>query len=247
MNTNIYNPYVRRELELYHHGIMGQRWGKKNGPPYPLSAGAHSASEKKAGWRQSLAGTQTRGGARKYTKELNKADKKLATARYDRFKESEKVKRYQDKANKLAASGKSAKKIEKYKSKAEKHMLKAQEYGKEIQNASNRTDTLIKYLSAQGYSMSSRKVNRHVHIGRNIATSALTNLGSVALATLVGSPMYVTGHRISKIQGTKYKVKKTKYDKKQFVQTDNDNKNYEYSATNSNRYFIDSDGIRRRK
>lgn len=54
MNANIYNPYVRTEMELYHHGIAGQRWGKRNGPPYPLSAGAHSASEKKAGWRKSL-------------------------------------------------------------------------------------------------------------------------------------------------------------------------------------------------
>lgn len=54
MNLNIYNPYVREELYLMHHGILGQRWGKKNGPPYPLSAGAHSASEKKAGWRKSL-------------------------------------------------------------------------------------------------------------------------------------------------------------------------------------------------
>lgn len=40
--------------ELYHHGILGQRWGKKNGPPYPLGASDHSASEKKAGWRKSL-------------------------------------------------------------------------------------------------------------------------------------------------------------------------------------------------
>lgn len=40
--------------ELYHHGILGQKWGKKNGPPYPLDPGKHSASEKKAGWRQSL-------------------------------------------------------------------------------------------------------------------------------------------------------------------------------------------------
>lgn len=30
------------------------RWGKQNGPPYPLSASKHSASEKKAGWRKSL-------------------------------------------------------------------------------------------------------------------------------------------------------------------------------------------------
>lgn len=44
-----YNTYY-----LAHHGILGQKWGKKNGPPYPLDASDHSASEKKAGWRKSL-------------------------------------------------------------------------------------------------------------------------------------------------------------------------------------------------
>lgn len=40
----------REELyrnELYHHGIQGQKWGRKNGPPYPLDYGDHSAAEKK--------------------------------------------------------------------------------------------------------------------------------------------------------------------------------------------------------
>lgn len=31
---NIDNPYVYNEL--YHHGVSGQKWGVRNGPPYPL-------------------------------------------------------------------------------------------------------------------------------------------------------------------------------------------------------------------
>lgn len=33
--------------ELYHHGIKGQKWGVKNGPPYPLNTSDKSASEKR--------------------------------------------------------------------------------------------------------------------------------------------------------------------------------------------------------
>lgn len=59
---------------LAHHGILGQRWGKRNGPPYPLSAGAHSASEKKAGWKNSLNRT-TYSGADKKTKPKKNSNK----------------------------------------------------------------------------------------------------------------------------------------------------------------------------
>lgn len=33
---------------LEHHGILGQKWGQTNGPPYPIEPGKHSAAEKRA-------------------------------------------------------------------------------------------------------------------------------------------------------------------------------------------------------
>lgn len=64
---------------LYHHGIKGQKWGKKNGPPYPLGVSDHSTSEKRAGWRKSLdrsyAGKHTKNRASGKSKD-NSDDKK---------------------------------------------------------------------------------------------------------------------------------------------------------------------------
>lgn len=55
MNNTFYKGYYEDHY-LAHHGILGMKWGKKNGPPYPLGASDHSASEKSAGWRKSLDG-----------------------------------------------------------------------------------------------------------------------------------------------------------------------------------------------
>ena len=38
---------ITEENSLAHHGILGQKWGRKNGPPYPLDAADHSAKEKR--------------------------------------------------------------------------------------------------------------------------------------------------------------------------------------------------------
>jgi uncharacterized protein YerC len=34
--------------QIIHSGILGQKWGQRNGPPYPLKPSAHSSAEKKA-------------------------------------------------------------------------------------------------------------------------------------------------------------------------------------------------------
>ena len=52
MKYNLYG--IACSDELYHHGIKGQEWGVRNGPPYPLDDGNHSAKEKKSKWKTSL-------------------------------------------------------------------------------------------------------------------------------------------------------------------------------------------------
>lgn len=55
MNNTFYKGYFE-DRYLAHHGILGMKWGKKNGPPYPLGASDHSPSEKAAGYEKSLGG-----------------------------------------------------------------------------------------------------------------------------------------------------------------------------------------------
>lgn len=42
------------DMFLRHHGIKGQQWGTKNGPPYPIAPENHSKKEKKENWQYSL-------------------------------------------------------------------------------------------------------------------------------------------------------------------------------------------------
>jgi len=45
---NIYTSMYSRNAELYHHGILGQKWGIQNGPPYPLSKEESNRIKKEA-------------------------------------------------------------------------------------------------------------------------------------------------------------------------------------------------------
>ena len=70
----MYNAY------LYHHGILGQKWGKKQGPPYPLSPSDHSKAEKSAGYKKSLDGGSNKQQHADYLSAHNKGEYKKAVS-----------------------------------------------------------------------------------------------------------------------------------------------------------------------
>ena len=98
---------------LQHHGILGQKYGVRLGPPYPLDASKHSAAERKAGWRDSLKGNESRAERKaiKYRfKETQKSNKK-----HDKLigELEKKIDKKTAKLEKLEAKGKNTKKIQK--------------------------------------------------------------------------------------------------------------------------------------
>jgi len=63
--------------ELYHHGIRGQKWGERNGPPYPLGVNDHSAAERRAGYQKSIKGGSK--SEREYSRSKNTNNNETAT------------------------------------------------------------------------------------------------------------------------------------------------------------------------
>ena len=65
---------------LEHHGILGQKWGKKNGPPYPLDYEDHSSAEKKENTKGSLNNYENHNEKSSSSSESSKASSESGTS-----------------------------------------------------------------------------------------------------------------------------------------------------------------------
>ena len=70
-------PYIANSGYLSHHGIPGMKWVEKNGPPYPIRDGGHSASEVKADPKLAKPASNNDSGKRKKEKLKDLSDNEL--------------------------------------------------------------------------------------------------------------------------------------------------------------------------
>lgn len=73
----MYVSNAERNRELKHHGILGMKWGKRQGPPYPLNPADHSAAEKKAGYQKSIDKGSSSGTDKKSSDDSSSVEKRI--------------------------------------------------------------------------------------------------------------------------------------------------------------------------
>ena len=218
------------ELEknyLEHSGVLGQRWGKRNGPPYPLDAKSHSKEEKEAGYKKSLGGGHNedmydrktvKKKARQVTKQLNKMDKDLAYKKRDLYEANNELKRLSDKAGKKIAKGKELSKRDQ--KKVEKNAEKFVEAKNSIIRGEKEVNDILKSIDNDKFNVKEKETLRSVKRGSDYVGDVIRTVGTSILLTntLGGQRIAANGDIVStrylhvstrtpKVVGTKYKVK----------------------------------------
>lgn len=159
------------ELYLVHHGIKEQKWGSRNGPPYPLEPSMHSAAEKKAEAKanyriQKITNGDVEGAKREYKKAKAEA------------KQEKKINRINEKA------------------KREKELAKRSTVkemsDEELKSEINRLQKEKQYKELTGYQKS-----RGSNFVENIAIMAGTTLVTVAVSKLAGAGAQAIVNKVS--------------------------------------------------
>ena len=172
---------------LAHHGVLGQKWGRRNGPPYPLDEKDHSAAEKKAGWKKSLDKTvrtyatgDTGTGTRLVTSIIDKRGLMgLLTSKRHRER---RVGRLEEKAKKAAAED-NTKKAEKLKAKASAQKQKNVDMEKYFKKTST-AKLAVQEVLLKGIAIDNYRSARARGAGR-VRALLETNAGVLPISTLL--------------------------------------------------------------
>ncbi len=135
---------------LYHHGIKGQEWDKRNGPPYPLDPEDHSAREKK--------------GERSPNSSLAKSSSKSVSGKKDaKLSKGEIAKKKQQMAQKNLSL------LNKHDQARARMMSEGMWDAEQEKHYKSMVEGILKKLSGEGITIKSKEVNRYVSRGKGVS------------------------------------------------------------------------------
>lgn len=184
------------EYELYHHGILGQKWGVRR---YQNDDGSLTPAGAK---RYGQPNART---AKQYKSRLNDIDQAMAYITKDVHDATLVKGKLSNKQAKLKKKGKDLgiKDIER-KREAE---AKLKEAIKNYKKGTKECQKLVKEATKAGYTVKSRNIMRSAAKGEDFAKIMLTSLALAPVAALTGVMVIQTGPQV---KGTHYSVKVAK-------------------------------------
>lgn len=103
VNSYLISAVQNKNDHLAHHGIDGQKWGSRNGPPYPLQAGQYSSEEKKLNKGRFNVGNAVRK-VKKVVRTTTDTARKI-DRKYKEYKRNKDIKNINKKKHKILMSG----------------------------------------------------------------------------------------------------------------------------------------------
>lgn len=172
---------------LVHHGIQGQKWGERNGPPYPLDYSDYSKEE------------------RKLNKYKEKSTQRIEDSYDNKFKQNRKF---------LSAY---RKKMEKYEDTNEKKYDKfsdlVENYENQfdtLQKQKEAEEYILDIMDSELKTEEQKEVAKT--IGKSFVVSAIASAATSGIATAVtGNPWLVVGSLIPDLNETRTEFRLEKY------------------------------------